>query len=54
MYAAKKGIAVKFPCIAIKCIISYVTLCVGGSKAIAEQYILYCPATREMSLQGNI
>ena len=25
---------------------TYVTLCVGGSKVIAGQYILYCPATR--------
>ena len=23
-----------------------VTLCVGGSKAFAGQYILYCPASR--------
>ena len=26
-----------------------VTLCMGGLKAIAGQYILYCPATRAMS-----
>ena len=28
---------------------SYVTLCMGRSKTIAEQYILYCPAIREIS-----
>ena len=28
---------------------SYVTLCMGRSKTIAGQYILYCPATREIS-----
>ena len=27
----------------------YVTLCVGGSKASAGQYILYCPAARAIS-----
>ena len=34
----------------------YVTLCVGGSKASAGQYILYCPATRVISrycLEGS-
>ena len=28
---------------------TYVTLCVGGSKASAGQYILYCPAARAIS-----
>ena len=28
------------------CLCTYVTLCVGGSKASAGQYILYCPAAR--------
>ena len=27
----------------------YVTVCVGGSKASAGQYILYCPAARAIS-----
>ena len=31
------------------CIIYYVPLCIGGSKASAGQYFLYFPATRAIS-----
>ena len=37
----------------MNCLTIDVTLCVGGSKASAGQYILYCPAARAISRPGN-